>query len=258
MAIDPGNSNLVYAGTDIGVYISSDAGVTWTSYNAGLPVVPVFDMVVHPASHLLKIATHGRGFWTTNLSPLPVTFTTFTATPKMNGKVYLEWYTSSEFNNKGFELQVALKTDGVPSWKKVTFIDGSGNTTTPKRYNFLDQPLGGKKLLYRIKQIDIDNHFKYSDIREVELRDFDYGIYQNYPNPSGRSTTIKYQLPQDGIVSLVLYNSLGAKVSVLLNEMKQAGIYVKEINTSSLPVGNYYYTYKVNDFVMTKNLTVVK
>ena len=258
LAIDPGNSNLVYAGTDIGVYISTNGGSTWTSYNTGLPIVPVFDMVVHPVSHLLKIATHGRGFWTTNASPVPVTYTSFTASPRSNGKVYLEWYTSSEFNNKGFELQVALKTNTTPAWKKVAFVNGSGSTTSPKRYYYEDQPIGGKKLFYRIKQNDIDGRFKYFDIREVELKDFDYGIYQNYPNPTNGNTTIKFQLPQDGNVSLVLFNNLGATVRILANETKQAGIYVVDLNTSGLPAGNYYYTYSVNGFTMTKNMTLVK
>ena len=115
-----------------------------------------------------------------------------------------------------------------------------------------------EKYLYRIKQIDFDNNLKYSEIREVELRNYDYGIYQNYPNPANKNTIIKYQLPDDGNVSLILYNSAGSRVKVLVNEKKQAGIYQLDVNTEVLPIGNYYYTFRVNNFTITKNLTVVK
>ena len=106
--------------------------------------------------------------------------------------------------------------------------------------------------------MSLDNNLSFSDIKEVELGYFDYGIYQNYPNPANHSTIIKYQLPQDGNVSLVLYNNVGAKIKDLISEQKASGIYQVEVNTPSLPVGNYYYTYKVNGFTMTKNLTIVK
>jgi hypothetical protein len=66
-AIDPLNSNNLYAGTDIGVYFSSDAGASWTPFGTGLPRVAVFDLQIQPSSRLLRAATHGRGIWETAL-----------------------------------------------------------------------------------------------------------------------------------------------------------------------------------------------
>ncbi len=63
IAIDPTNSQNVFAGTDMGVYSSSDGGATWSPYGTGLPKVAVFDMAIQPSSHILRIATHGRGMW---------------------------------------------------------------------------------------------------------------------------------------------------------------------------------------------------
>lgn len=67
-AIDPTNSVNLYAGTDIGVYTSTDSGANWTPLGTGLPRVAVFDMAVTPgATRKLRIATHGRGMWETEL-----------------------------------------------------------------------------------------------------------------------------------------------------------------------------------------------
>lgn len=63
IAVDPQDSNSLYAGTDIGVYHSSDGGATWAPYGAGLPRVAVFDVKISNVQRYLRIATHGRGIW---------------------------------------------------------------------------------------------------------------------------------------------------------------------------------------------------
>jgi hypothetical protein len=66
-AVDAINSNNLYAGTDIGVYFSTDAGASWTPFGTGLPRVAVFDLQIQPTSRILRAATHGRGVWETAL-----------------------------------------------------------------------------------------------------------------------------------------------------------------------------------------------
>ncbi len=61
--IDPLNPSYLYAGTDIGVYVSTDAGDNWMPLGTGLPRVAVFDMAIPAGSRILRIATHGRGMW---------------------------------------------------------------------------------------------------------------------------------------------------------------------------------------------------
>jgi len=63
LVVDPVNPNILYAGTDIGVYNSADGGVNWNPYGTGLPRVAVFGMGIQPTSRTLRIATHGRGMW---------------------------------------------------------------------------------------------------------------------------------------------------------------------------------------------------
>ncbi|HEY8186599.1 MAG TPA: Calx-beta domain-containing protein [Pyrinomonadaceae bacterium] len=61
--VDPINSNHLYAGTDIGVYNSTDGGATWNPYGTGLPRSAVFDLAIQSPSRILRAATHGRGIW---------------------------------------------------------------------------------------------------------------------------------------------------------------------------------------------------
>ena len=69
--VDPSDSGTLYAGTDIGVFRSSDAGATWAAFSEGLPRTAVFDMAVHNPSRKLRIATHGRGIWEISVANSP-------------------------------------------------------------------------------------------------------------------------------------------------------------------------------------------
>ncbi|MFN8250646.1 MAG: T9SS type A sorting domain-containing protein [Ferruginibacter sp.] len=258
-AIDPANSNIIYAGTDIGVYASTDAGASWASFSTGLPIVPVFDMAVHPVSHNLRIATHGRGLWSTTSVLLPVSLTSFNATARDNGTVYLEWITQSEQNNKGFEIERALETaQGNYKWETIGFVNGSINSTTPKKYYFQDEPTGGDKFVYRLKQVDLDGKFKHSDLRLITLRGYDYGLYSCYPNPVQSNAVIKYKIPTPNFTRLSVYDNTGKLVRTLVNETKGAGVYQVKLSTEGLASGVYYYRIEAGGYADTKSFTIAK
>ena len=67
---DPINRNLLYVGTDIGAYISTDRGASWRPFMSGLATVPVHDLQIHPRDRELIAATHGRSFWIVDVAPL--------------------------------------------------------------------------------------------------------------------------------------------------------------------------------------------
>jgi hypothetical protein len=85
-----------------------------------------------------------------------------------------------------------------------------------------------------------------------------YVLYQNYPNPFNPTTTIRYELPQDGIVTINIYNILGQKVKTLLNEFKRADRYEITFNGAGLASGVYFYTLKVNNFIKTKKMILLR
>jgi hypothetical protein len=73
LAIDPSSPTKLYAGTDIGVYVSVDGGANWAPYNTGLPRVAVFDLsFFNGATRVLRAATHGRGVWERTPLTVPV------------------------------------------------------------------------------------------------------------------------------------------------------------------------------------------
>lgn len=81
---------------------------------------------------------------------------------------------------------------------------------------------------------------------------------QNYPNPFNPTTTIKYQLPQDGLVILKIYDVLGNEIATLVNEQKVAGIYEVNFDASSLSSGVYIYKIQAGHFINSKKMILIK
>ena len=85
-----------------------------------------------------------------------------------------------------------------------------------------------------------------------------YDLTQNFPNPFNPSTTIRYQISQDGIVTLKIYDILGSEVATLVNEQKAAGKYVVNFNARSLASGIYIYKIQSGEFTASKKLLLLK
>jgi hypothetical protein len=96
-----------------------------------------------------------------------------------------------------------------------------------------------------------------SSVENEELP-VNYSLSQNYPNPFNPSTTISFQIPQSGIVKLVVYDMLGKEVATLLNEEKTAGAYEVNFNVKNLASGIYFYTINAANFTSTKKMILMK
>ncbi|MCL5027841.1 MAG: T9SS type A sorting domain-containing protein [Bacteroidetes bacterium] len=86
----------------------------------------------------------------------------------------------------------------------------------------------------------------------------EYLLYQNYPNPFNPSTTISYQLPHAGFVTLKVLDVLGREVKTLVNEYKGIGNYFVSFDASDLPSGIYIYQLNANGFFSTKKMLLIK
>ncbi len=86
----------------------------------------------------------------------------------------------------------------------------------------------------------------------------EYKLSQNYPNPFNPSTNIRYTLPQQGLVTLRVYDILGREVATLVNEVKPAGTYVVRFDAGQLASGVYLYRIESGNFISTKKLVLLK
>jgi len=186
---------------------------------------------------------------------VPVELTSFTAVSAEDG-VELNWFTATETNNQGFEIE---RMNSGSTFEKVGFVAGFGTTTEPKAYSFSDTKLEAGNYTYRLKQIDFDGTFYYSEeINIVVQLPLVYSLEQNYPNPFNPSTKIKYSIPDDGFVKLSVYNLLGEEVTTLINTLQKAGRYEVVLDASGFASGVYLYRLETQNFSSIKKMLLVK
>jgi len=199
---------------------------------------------------------------------VPVELTSFAAAV-IDDKIKLDWQTATELNNAGFEIQrkspspnPSLKEGAFifGEWEKIGFVKGNGTTTEMNNYSFVDDEILKQKVSYRLKQIDFDGTFSYSNEVEVDASiPIRFSLEQNYPNPFNPSTKINYALSSNQFVKLKVFNSLGEEVETIVNEFQDAGTHSKlYIINSVLPSGIYFYRLQAGDFVETKKMILLK
>jgi len=192
---------------------------------------------------------------------VPVELTSFTASVS-EGSVILNWTTATEINNQGFEIE---RTTPGQSWTQIGYVPGFGTTTEPKTYSLIDANVVTGSYSYRLKQIDYDGTFSYSDEIEVEV-DFapnNYALFQNYPNPFNPSTSVRFQVPQTSSVTVKIYDMLGQEVRTLFAGEVVRGIYKANWNGLNdagvqMSSGSYIYKMVAGDFVQSMKMVLLK
>ena len=188
--------------------------------------------------------------------PLPVELTSFSAIIK-NKSVTLNWRTETEVNNYGFEVQRSLQNE---KWDVLGFVEGHGNSNSPKEYNFIDSEVNSAGTYsYRLKQIDNDGTYEFSKVIEVNFGStIKFELNQNYPNPFNPSTTISFTLPQSGNVALKVFNSIGEEVITLTDGFIEAGVYTFNFNADGLPSGMYIYQLNTPEKTQVRKMILMK
>gem|GEM_PF-1916734 len=189
------------------------------------------------------------------INELPVELTSFTLTSAKEG-IRLTWKTATEKNNKGFEVQ---KSADKNCFKVIGFVNGHGTSTFSHDYNFLDASANSSKVFYRLKQIDYDGSFEYSNVIESEpILASKFALSQNYPNPFNPTTVFRYSLPQKTQTRIALYNSLGVLIKILVDEVKETGDYQINLDLSNFASGVYFVTMEAGTFKQTRKLSFLK
>ncbi len=204
----------------------------------------------------------GNGILFLSLSnPVLVKIVNFNAYLYNGNEVILEWKTLCETNNYGFDIE---KSYDRIDWEKIGFVIGNGTEFLENIYKFTDKNEISAKYYYRLKQIDFDGSYNYSEITEVEpFVPQTFEIEQNYPNPFNNETVIRYSLPKSSNVSIVIYDVNGKVVKTLVDEFKSPGFYYikwdgRNINGENVSSGIYFYTMKAKNFYNVKKIVLLK
>jgi hypothetical protein len=135
-----------------------------------------------------------------------------------------------------------------------------------QKYSYTDNSAGTGTVYYRLKQLDLDGTFRYSDGIGVDVasgaagKEFptEFSLSQSYPNPFNPSTNIRYGLPQKAVVRLDVFSTLGQRVATLVNEQEDAGYHDVAFNAGRLASGTYFYTITAGDYHASKKLLLLK
>ncbi len=178
--------------------------------------------------------------WRTwNRGNTPVELSLFSALPFGN-KVVLQWTTETETNNMGFEIERKYK---YGDWKKIAFSKGSGTSTRKIFYGYDDYELKAPAILYyRLKQIDYNGEFEYSNEVEVLLGEVpeNYSIQQNYPNPFNPSTKVTFSLPEENKVVIRVFNAMGEQVREIERGILSHGYFEQDFEMGTESSGMYF------------------
>ena len=188
--------------------------------------------------------------------PLPVELISFKA-DWFNTHIKLEWITASEINNRGFELQRAVLSD---NFETIAWIEGSGNSSVVQRYGSDDYKIEqNKTYYYRLKQIDFDGAFEYSNIISVKIGSNDF-VINIYPNPHSEFATISYSLSENSNVEIEIVNMLGQQVAVLYSGNQKQGYYEYKFNAAEkgFGAGIFFVRAIVNDKIYVAKLATQK
>jgi hypothetical protein len=245
-------------------YKSVDNGATWETIPVPSQVKDVYSFDTY-----FNGTSSATGFGISNTtapiklidsSPLPVKLQSFTYS--VNGRnVKLNWATSMEENNAGFDIE--RKNDNS-SWTVVGFVTGKGNSNEVNNYSYTDSKLESGKFSYRIKQIDYNGNFEYFTLSgNVTVgTPSKYVLSQNYPNPFNPVTKIDFEIPQDSKVSMKVFDITGKEVAQLFEGIQSAGFHTIQLDGSSLSSGIYFYRLIASsnglETVITKKMNLIK
>jgi hypothetical protein len=201
--------------------------------------------------------------WDGGNTQLPVELSSFVG-EAWDGMAKLIWVTASETNNRGFHIE--RSTDGE-NFNRIAWVASTSEGATETEYTYEDNNVTNSVLYtYRLVDEDINGMETIQEMTVEVVPSFlsdaividEYALHQNYPNPFNPTTSIIYDVKDEGLVTLKVYNVMGQEVATLVNAERGNGRYAVSFDATGLSSGLYFYTVKVNNFSATKKMLLVQ
>jgi hypothetical protein len=188
--------------------------------------------------------------------PLPVTLISFTAEAVNNQFIQLDWATASEINNAGFDVERSI--DGI-SYQSIGFVDGHGTSTVTNDYQLSDMTaVPGIVYYYRLKQVDVDGNYNYSNIVSASLiGDKGFTLSGLYPNPASSQVSIGVISNVSTTAQVSLTDVLGRTVLVQ-DWTLSVGYNTNVFDVSTVSAGTYVVTVQSGNIKTSKHLVITK
>ncbi len=187
--------------------------------------------------------------------------------------IEIRWGTATEVNNYGYDI---LRADTSFNWITIDFVQGHGNSYSPKDYLFVDTTISENgKYYYLLKQIDFDGNFEMTDDTVIVTVDyatsvFDrlgqnfssipevFKLYQNYPNPFNPETIIRFEVSNPNFISLDIFSTNGEFIENIKKGEESKGTYSVKFKPNYLSSGTYIYKLTVGNKSFTKKMLYIK
>lgn len=180
--------------------------------------------------------------------------------------VILFFGTATEVENYGFDIQRAYSN---LIFESIGFVEGNGNSNSPKNYKYFDSTvIKSGTVYYRLKQIDFNGSFDFSDTISVDYltsikeenskESFNFYISNNFPNPFNPSTKINFVLPSYQKLVIDLFDVNGNLVKELASTEFLPGAYSITLDFSEYSSGIYFVRFLSENNIVTKRLVYLK
>jgi murein DD-endopeptidase MepM/ murein hydrolase activator NlpD len=234
------------------LFKSSDNGTSWFNEEGSV------DMALNS---ITKTGVNSFSRWTAGSvnHPLPVKFSVFTIEKNKNSAI-LNWETTTEYNFIRYEIErISSRADSQRNWEKIGELFSKGYSFAKQNYRYIDENLNTGFYSYRIKIIDNDGTFSYSNEVDIEIEAPDkFELHQNYPNPFNPVTTISFTLAKNEHIKVEVVTITGELVDVLANGFFEAGYYKLNFDGRNLSSGFYFCRLRTKNFTKTIKLSLIK
>ncbi len=250
-----------FSAEDLGLFFfdttGTGEGVFDTSGISSSAVESANNRISGQVSHFSNLSVTST---TSGATIVPVELSSFSAIV-VSDKINLMWTTLSETNNLGFHIE---RSPDEENFVPIAFVEGHGTSAISYNYQYIDDEVNSDKYYYRLKQIDFNGSYEYSDVVKVVFGvPGKFYLSQNYPNPFNPETEIKYQLPEASSVNIKVYNIMGQEIKTLFSDHQSAGYYsIKWDGTNNMGMkvasGIYVYRLQAGSFTDIKKMVFLQ